>query len=175
MCIVTSEMQTGHEDVPDEPQAIFKSKTDVATQTDFTDATPTCTLPTMTSVHVSTEDLEYAALMKHDHSYITTKWALEESSRGSIPGTHTAVPTVSWCADKSEHGGESKADDMSDDGTLDDEDNDYIPASPSSDSSNSVTGEEDQQTDDILCDDKYIIFAAQAHGAIQNMSRRWLW
>ena len=79
--------------------------------------------------------LEYAALMKHDHSCITTKWSLEESSRGSIPGTHTAVPTTSWGADKSEHNGESKADNMSDDGTLDDEDNDYIPDSKSSDSS----------------------------------------
>ena len=112
----------------------------MTTQTDFTDATPTCTLPTMTSVHVSTEDLEYTALMKHDNSCITTKWGPEESSRGSIPDTHTALPTTSWCADKSEHEGESKADNLSDDGTLDDKDNDYIQDSPSSDSPNSVTG-----------------------------------
>ena len=110
----------------------------MATQTDFTDATPMHTLPTMTSVHVSTEDLECAALMKRDHSYITTKWGLDEFSRGSIAGTHTAVPTTSWCAGKSEHEGESKADDMSDNCGLDDEDSDYIPDSPSSDSSNSM-------------------------------------
>ena len=47
----------------------------MATDTDFIDATHTATRthPLVKSAHVSTEDLEFAALMKHDHFYITAK------------------------------------------------------------------------------------------------------
>lgn len=149
------------------------SLVDSSTQTE---ATETCTVCkqrsslVMRSVDVSTDDVELAAVMQHDHPYVQP--AKPKQLVGVSPGPATTAVGTSCEAENSD-GDYDKDKDSDDDDDNHDDDNDenndgdnddvdYIPDSPSSDS-DSDHGQNSGTTSDVdlIKEDKYIVFSSQ--------------
>lgn len=147
-----------NDDVEPMANTISRDRVETATQTDPSPCTCTHNVPVMKCVGVATDNVEFAAIMQHDHPYYAGgKQSSSEQSTTFTDHNEDTVPADH--SEPTEYGTPVEVHDVTDQS----EGADYIPDSPSSSNSSDsdVDSDIEHSEEDLVKEDKFIVYQSK--------------